>query len=177
MVHVPDAHSNKIKKTLTVKSKSLNLDDLKTNLFIYNESSYPAKIRKQIRQKVTHSPEVIAVIIPGEGHTSCTTRGKREPLRALLDSGGSANLVRKTAVKNLKKLNSKNPVTWKTANGKFSTDQTVNVKFQLPEFTEKITVNQPFHVCPHDLDYDMIIGRETLVKLGIGIDFLGKKIT
>ena len=104
-------------------------------------------------------------------------RGKGEPLRALLDSGGSANLVRKTAVKNLKKLNSKNPVTWKTANGKFLTDQTVNVKFQLPEFTEKITVNQPFHVCPHDLDYDMIIGRETPVELGIGIDFLEKQIT
>ena len=68
-------------------------------------------------------------------------------------------------------------MTWKTANGKFSTDQTVNVKFQLPEFTEKITVNQPFHVCPHDLDYDMIIGRETLVELGIGIDFLEKQIT
>ena len=40
-----------------------------------------------------------------------------------------------------------------------------------------MTINQPFHVCPHDLDYDMIIGRETLVDSGIGINFLEKQIT
>ena len=57
------------------------------------------------------------------------------------------------------------------------TEQTVNIKLQLPEFTEKITINQQFHVCPHDLDYDMIIGRATLVELGIGITFLEKQIT
>ena len=182
-IHVPDTcghcSSIKTKITTTVKNKSFNLvtDDLKTNLYVYNESSYPAKIRKQIRAKVTHSPEVVAIILP-ESDMSCATKSmKFEPLRALLDSGGSANLVRSAAVKNLKKSKSKIPIHWNTANGKFLTDQTVNATFQLPEFTEDVTFNQPFHVCPHDLDYDLIIGRETLIALGIGIDFLERQIT
>ena len=67
-------------------------------------------------------------------------------------------------------------MTWKTTNGDFTTDQMVKVDFILPEFTEKVTINQPFHVCKHELEYDMIIGREPLSNLGIVIDFQGKQV-
>ena len=146
---------------------------MSNNLFVYNEFSYPAKIQKAIRENVTHLLEVVAILLPGK-KTSLKNNVKCErtarPLRVLLDSGGSANLVRKAAVKGLKKSNAKIPVTWKTANGDFTTDRVVKVDFVLPEFTEKVTINQPFHVCNHELEYDMIIGRETLSNLEIVIN-------
>ena len=80
---------------------------MSNNLFVYNEFSYPAKIRKVICENVTHSPEVVAILLPGK-RTSHKNDVKCErnarPLRVLLDSGGSANLVRKTVVKGLKKI-------------------------------------------------------------------------
>ena len=171
--------SNNVETSNVVTSDDVATWDLSNNLYVYNESSYPAKIRKKIRAQVTHSPEVVAVVLPSE-KTSYERKAKStrkvRALRVLLDSGGSDNLVRAAAVKSLKKLNSKFPVTWKTANGNFETDQMVNVKFQLPDFTEKVTINQPFHVCQHELDYDMIIGRKTLIDLGIIIDFLNRQI-
>ena len=121
-------------------SSDVSQNDMSNNLFVYNKFSYPAKIRKAIRENVTHSPEVVAILLPGK-KTSLRNDVKCErtarPLRVLLDSGGSANLVRKTAVKGLKKSNAKIPVTWKTANGDFTTDRMVKVTFVLPEFTEK----------------------------------------
>ena len=95
-----------------------------------------------------------------------------------MDSGGSANLVQKRHLgENFKLQNSKFPVTWKTANGKFRTTKIVLPEFLLPEFDDRVTLKQPFHVCDHELGYDMIIGRETLSELGIIIDFKSNQIS
>ena len=95
-----------------------------------------------------------------------------------MDSGGSANLIQKRHIgQNFKLLNSKGPVTWTTANGKFRTNKIVVPEFQLPEFDERVTIKQPFHVCDHDLGYDMIIGRETLAELGFIINFETNQIS
>ena len=96
---------------------------LADNLFVYNERSFPAKIRRQIRTKVTHTPEVVAQIV-FETAVKNKDEKKMKNLRVLLDSGGSANLIQKRHVKNknsanVKIVDSKFPVTWETANGKF----------------------------------------------------------
>ena len=98
---------------------------LADNLFIYNERSFPAKIRRQIRTKVTHTPEVVAQIV-FEKAVKNEDEKKVKNLRVLLDSGGSANLIQKRHVKNknsanVKIVDSKFPVTWETVNGKFHT--------------------------------------------------------
>ena len=143
--------------------------NLKDNLFVYNERSFPAKIRKHIRAKITHSPEVVAVIVLEK---TGKLQRKVKTLQVLLDSGGSANLIEKRHVgRNFEIKNSKQPVTWTTANGKFVTNKLVVPEFHLPEFDERVTIKQPFHVCEHRLGYDMIIGRETLAELGFIIDF------
>ena len=95
-----------------------------------------------------------------------------------MDSGGSANLIERRHVgKNFEIKNSKRPVTWTTANGKFVTNKLVVPEFHLPEFDERVTIKQPFHVCEHRLGYDMIIGRETLAELGFIIDFEKNQIS
>ena len=72
---------------------------LADNLFVYNERSFPAKIRRQIRTKVTHTPEVVAQIV-FETAVKNKDEKKMKNLRVLLDSGGSANLIQKRHVKN-----------------------------------------------------------------------------
>ena len=150
---------------------------MKDNLFVYNERSFPAKIRKQIRSKITHSPEVVAVIVL-EKTVNGKLQRKVKSLRVLLDSGGSANLIEKRHIgENFVTKNSEQPVTWTTANGKFVTNKLVVPEFHLPEFDERVTIKQPFHVCEHRLGYDMIIGRETLAELGFIIDFEKNQIS
>ena len=91
------------KNDLTVKAKPCpyNIkDDFKINLYIYNESSYPARIHKKICTGVTHPPpEVIMVIKGGQKSLAATEDKNKGSLRALLDSGGSTNFIRARAVK------------------------------------------------------------------------------
>ena len=41
----------------------------------------------------------------------------------------------------------------------------------LPEFSNDTTFEIDAHICHHDIGYDMIIGRETLTKLGVSLNF------
>ena len=103
---------------------------------------------------------------------------KVKNFQVLLDFGRSANLIQKRHLgANFKLQNSKFPVTWKTANGKFRTTKIAVPDFLLPEFDDRVALKQPFHVCDHELGYDMIIGRETLADLGFIIDFKANQIS
>ena len=106
------------------------------------------------------------------------TDWKVKNLRVLFDSGGSANLVQKRHIgENFPLLKMKAPVTWSTANGKFHTYKIVVPVIQLPEFDERVDIQQPFHVFENNLGYDMIIGRKTLAELGFIINFEEGKIS
>ena len=37
---------------------------LKNNLFVYNQSSFPTRLRKYVREQIEFSPEVVAVLLP-----------------------------------------------------------------------------------------------------------------
>ena len=88
-----------------------------------------------------------------------------------MDSGASANTIRARLVKNYKKKDLKFPLTWETTNGSFDTTETVEAKFQMPEFSDSTTVTQTFHVCEQKMPYDVILGRNALQQLGITLDF------
>ena len=82
-----------------------------------------------------------------------------------------ASLVRHHA-----KRKSKNPIKWVTACGNFTTTDVASLEFLLPEFSETAYISSDFHVCDHKIGYDMIIGQETLQKLGIILDFKNGEI-
>ena len=95
-------NSAKISNSVKVKNTSncysnvfLNLEQhMANNLFVYNEHSFPAKIRKTIRAKITRSPKVVATLAYIKT-VNGKIRRKTKMLRVLLDSGGSANLIQK----------------------------------------------------------------------------------
>ena len=74
------------------------------------------------------------------------------------------------------KRKSKNPIKWVTACGNFTTTDVASLEFLLPEFSETAYISSDFHVCDHKIGYDMIIGQETLQKLGIILDFKNGEI-
>ena len=49
------------KELLEIKK---DLQYLKNNLFVYNESSCPVRLRKYIREQLEFSPEVAAILLP-----------------------------------------------------------------------------------------------------------------
>ena len=41
-----------------------DINYLKNNLFVYNQSSFPTRLRKYVREQIEFSPEVVAVLLP-----------------------------------------------------------------------------------------------------------------
>ena len=41
-----------------------NVDCLTNNLFVYNEKSFPAQVRKNVREQIQFSPEVVGILLP-----------------------------------------------------------------------------------------------------------------
>ena len=101
---------------------------------------------------------------------------KRKPLVVLLDSGSSHSMIKYKHVKNRKHKFLKNYSTYTTAAGEYSTAYEVKVKFALEEFDRNTTIKHTFDIDESNdkkgIGYDMIIGRDLLVKLGIDIRFL-----
>ena len=109
-----------------------------------------------------------------------TRRGKpkHDVMRCLLDSGTTSTLVLKKFVKKLR-LKPATKRTWMTRGGKFSTTKTTTAKFRLPELHNEREIEWKVHVdeskSPEDTNYDMIIGGDLLIQLGIDITY-SKKI-
>ena len=66
---------------------------------------------------------------------------------------------------------------WVTAVGNFSTDRTVKMQFQLQEINPTATITYNIHVKKSLGLFNMIIDRDFLHKLGIGIDFSKKTVS
>ena len=60
--------------------------------------------------------------------------------------------------------------------GSFSTNTECNVEFTLPELNPTAIIRHRMHVTKHMANYDVIIGRDILHKLGIVLDFQNKTI-
>ena len=92
-------------------------------------------------------------------------------LRVLLDSGCTATLVNANMVKHLKKKHTM-PTKWSTKAGNFQTTHKCKIEFTLPEFHPGREIEWNVYVDESPpLKYDMIIGRDLLMHLGIDLIF------
>ena len=112
----------------------------------------------------------------GQTHTNsiqtiCTRdKGKPKPkiIKILLDTGGSDSIIHENLVKKLTKIKGKKQKC-STAAGVLTTTEQVNVNLTLPELHEKQMITWKMHVTKSNLNYDMIIERDLLSKLGMDI--------
>jgi len=91
-------------------------------------------------------------------------------VKILLDSGASATLVSQAYASKLHKQREKE-TQWTTMAGSFLTRYKVDLQIILPEFSESKTIVWNAHVTETLGRYDMIIGRDLLIPLGIDICF------
>jgi transposase InsO family protein len=129
---------------------------------------------KKAKEEQNNSAPVVPVVFA----RVCVdlTTGTYKDIKALVDSGASSSVVRKNLVKNLRSYTHDSPTRWTTAAGQVRTNHRANVTFMLPEFSDTKTVQWAMHVFQNDINYDIIIGRDLLVEMGMIIDFNEKHI-
>jgi predicted aspartyl protease len=101
--------------------------------------------------------------------------------KALIDTGSSSTLIN-----NVQKLRAAGfplkkgpPITWNTKGGSFTTNKTVEITCNLPDFTRHrvVTFEASVDERAKGLDkYDIILGRDVLTQLGLKIDFAAESI-
>ena len=94
-------------------------------------------------------------------------------VRILFDSGCGATLINKEFVTKLPQRKTTN-TTWKTKAGSFSTTKKCKCKFMLPEFHKHRVVEWEMYVDETTSSlttYDMIIGRDLMNAMGLGLLF------
>ena len=108
-----------------------------------------------------------------------TRVGKPKPvtIKALLDSGGGGTLISKRFTSKLKLRQKKsNEVVWTTPGGNMTTNATVKTQFTLPELHDNQLIEWNLHVTEDLGAYDMIIGRDLLLFLGIDVRFSNQTV-
>ena len=58
--------------------------------------------------------------------------------------------------------------------GTFSTSRVANLVLKLPELNSSAEITDGCHVTKQESNYDLILGRNILQKLGITLDFSNK---
>ena len=103
---------------------------------------------------------------------------KIHKLKALLDTGASANIIAQKHVKDLAQKHGQ-AVQWTTKAGTFTTNSKCPIKFSLPEFFSNRIIEWTVHVDGSDAShrYDIIIGRDILEELKLSFDFATHTVT
>ena len=94
-------------------------------------------------------------------------------LRILFDSGCGTTIINQAVTAGLTKTKVKSS-TWKTKSGSFVTDHVCNITFKMTLFHKHRDITWKAHVDPADHElckYDLIIGRDLLLELGIDLQF------
>ena len=107
-----------------------------------------------------------------------TRMGKAKPvtIRALLDSGGSGTLVTEKYARKLRCKKHTPKTVWTTPGGAMSTTRQCQATFTIPELHDNRLIAWDVHVTQDLGAYDMIIGRDILLDLGIDIKFSDQSI-
>jgi hypothetical protein len=117
-------------------------------------------------------------------HCHCSNKHyKKKIVQVLLDSGSDGNLVfvskdKPMLLPYLKRLV---PQSWNTSNGIFPAKQKARIELNFFEYSDsKKFYSEPdvveYNNCSK-LQYDLILGKETMKELGIMLDFKAKMIT
>ena len=101
--------------------------------------------------------------------------GEVVPIRALVDTGTSSSILLKEFVpKGQLSRYKKGKTTWGTLGGQFQTKRKGMADFRFPELDSSKIVTWSFHIDekhkPKDVSYDMIIGMDLQVELGLYVD-------
>jgi Retroviral aspartyl protease len=129
--------------------------------FHYNENSPK-------RQKISHTTT--------EGVGKIHGTDTNGILRILLDTGASATIIIKDAIRGFTgPVLKEKPTTWNTVGGQFVPNLQREVRFTLPELSTSKVIQWVCHEDPKTLrknaQYDMIIGADLLSELGLEINF------
>ncbi len=122
---------------------------------------------------------------PKHGHhrQHSNKRYKQKLVRVLLDSGSDGNLVfvdkdKPVLLPSLKRLV---PQSWSTSNGMFQTKHKAEIGLNFFEYSDSKRYLAEPDIIEYDknnkLQYDLILGVETMKKYGIILDFKDKLIT
>ena len=115
-----------------------------------------------------------ATIVHLKATMGATSRpSKVKLLRVLCDSGCSSVIISKQATAKLR-CKQYSSITWTTQAGAFDTKETCTIQFTLPEFHKDRIIEWKAHVdaSPRpNSNYDMIIGRDLMIELGMTLDF------
>ena len=95
-------------------------------------------------------------------------------VKILLDSGASATLINKDKVPH--KSTPTIETNWETMAVNFKTQSKPKIGFSLPELNPTAVIHTEVHITEHMANYDMIIGRDLLHKLGFILNFKEKTV-
>ena len=113
-------------------------------------------------------------------HTS--NKKKNQNMRVLFDSGSTASIVLRRFTHSTTRYADNEPgkKEWDTKGGTFVTTGKAFIKFGLTEFDPDKNIKWPFYVdesSPSESDYDMIIGQDLMLSLGIDLSYSNRTIT
>ena len=145
-----------------------------------NEFECYATTAELIHQKKKRKTQHMSSISLGWLHTR---KGSTKPkhmkrVKILFDTGCDATIINKKFVKNLK-TTPHSTSKWNTKGGLFKTNRTVDGLFSLPEFFKHREIKWTMFVDEtNNLScYDMIIGKDLMIELGIDIKFSTGEMT
>ena len=159
---------NKLDQVVTnnIKTNKYQLNDA-----IHNEPTFDTS--RFNSYKGTREPLPVVNITPlgGRKHRSMTVSG----LTYLWDSGDTDSTIKRKHTKYYERKMRYNKVEYSTAAGIYCTMHDVKVHFCMPYFFIIKIINHHFHVNNDEeklgIGYDMIIGRNLMVQIGLAADF------
>ena len=115
---------------------------------------------------------VVTISLQGVNkHRSTTIAG----IKFLWDSGATDSMINIKHTNHYERKMRSNKVEYNTAAGMYCTTHDVKVPFCIPEFSSSKIINHRFHVNNNKgesgICYDMIIGRDLMVQLGLAAGF------
>ena len=101
--------------------------------------------------------------------------------RGLIDTGASSSLASSHLFSQDSLEDNLLPVDWIQQSASFTTNKFTSMRFMLPQFTESSVITFPIHVYDSNYSghqpYDVILGIDAIIELGITIDGKNKTIT
>ena len=149
-------------------------------------STVPIKVvgSKKLLKQVTKGDGLCTAIVAILEMQTKNHGGAKKPLRVLLDSGSDGDLlfIRKGRRLKVPYKERYAAQTWRTSNGTFKTTNVAKLELCFPEFStsKRVKLAPDVVTIPEaapNPTYDLIIGLESLIKLGCVLDFDNREIT
>ena len=125
------------------------------------------KSKKKLKH-IHFRPIIFVKLVIPEGKKDI--QSKTRLVKALVDSGASESILTKAKAGKIPVKNTKQERQWSTAAGVLTTNTKIVTSFSFPELHANKLINQSLHVFDLNIEhYNMIIGRDLIRSLGIGI--------